>query len=120
MPLVKSKSKEARNTNIKREIAAGKPPKQAVAIGYAVQRRAKAAGSKKKARGSLTADEENNARERRYRAEDGIRTLMQAEEVRGDRDRMKDMADHAAAQHALMQNFKRGAVSKRQYDRARK
>ena len=40
MPLVKSKSIKAREANIKREIAAGKPPKQAVAIGYAVQRRA--------------------------------------------------------------------------------
>ena len=40
MPLIQSKSKQARQENIKREIAAGKPPKQAVAIGYAVQRRA--------------------------------------------------------------------------------
>jgi 3-polyprenyl-4-hydroxybenzoate decarboxylase len=42
MPLIKSSSKTARNQNIKTEIAAGKPPKQAVAIGYAIQRRAKA------------------------------------------------------------------------------
>jgi hypothetical protein len=40
MPLVKSKSKAAFKTNIKREIAAGKPPKQAVAIAYSVKRRA--------------------------------------------------------------------------------
>ena len=40
MPLVKSPSKKVREENIKREIAAGKPPKQAVAIGYSVQRRA--------------------------------------------------------------------------------
>ena len=40
MPLVKSKSKKAREANIATEIAAGKDPKQAVAIGYAVQRRA--------------------------------------------------------------------------------
>jgi hypothetical protein len=40
MPLLKSPSKQARQANIKTEIAAGKPPKQAVAIGYAVQRRA--------------------------------------------------------------------------------
>jgi hypothetical protein len=32
MPLIKSKSKEAVRTNIKTEIAAGKPQKQAVAI----------------------------------------------------------------------------------------
>ena len=44
MPLIKSASKAARNKNIKAEIAAGKPPKQAVAIGYAIQRRAKAKG----------------------------------------------------------------------------
>ncbi len=40
MPLVKAKSKQAFQTNIKREIAAGKPPKQAVAIAYSVKRRA--------------------------------------------------------------------------------
>ena len=40
MPLVKGKSKQAFSTNIKREIAAGKPPKQAVAIAYSVKRRA--------------------------------------------------------------------------------
>lgn len=38
MPLVKSASKKTRQENIKRERAAGKPPKQAVAI--AVQKRA--------------------------------------------------------------------------------
>jgi len=41
MPLIKSASKKAREKNIKREIAAGKDPKQAVAIGYSVQRKAK-------------------------------------------------------------------------------
>lgn len=41
MPLIKSASKGARQENIKREIAAGKDPKQAVAIGYSVQRKAK-------------------------------------------------------------------------------
>ena len=40
MPLVKSTSKPAFKTNVKREIAAGKPPKQAVAIAYSVKRRA--------------------------------------------------------------------------------
>lgn len=38
MPLIHSKSKAAREENIEREIEAGKPPKQAVAIGYSVQR----------------------------------------------------------------------------------
>ena len=40
MPLVKSKSKAAFKANVQREIAAGKPPKQAVAIAYSVKRRA--------------------------------------------------------------------------------
>jgi len=43
MPLVKSKSEKAFSENVKREIAAGKPQKQAVAIAYDVQRRAKKA-----------------------------------------------------------------------------
>lgn len=41
MLLVYNTSKGTRQANIKREIAAGKPVKQAVAIGYAVQREAK-------------------------------------------------------------------------------
>ena len=45
MPLIKSKSKQAFQKNVKKEIAAGKPPKQAVAIAYATKR---AAPSKKK------------------------------------------------------------------------
>lgn len=44
MPLIKSKSEKAFKSNIKAEIAAGKPPKQAVAIAYDVQRRAKKEG----------------------------------------------------------------------------
>ena len=40
MPLVKSKSPEAFRKNIKAEVAAGKPVKQAVAISYAVKREA--------------------------------------------------------------------------------
>ena len=41
MPLVKSKSKKAVGTNIKRETQAGRPQKQAIAIALDVQRRAK-------------------------------------------------------------------------------
>lgn len=37
MPLNKSKSKKAFKENVKTEIAAGKPVKQAVAIAYSVQ-----------------------------------------------------------------------------------
>lgn len=41
MPLINSGSTIARSKNIGTEIAAGKPRAQAVAIGYAQQRRAK-------------------------------------------------------------------------------
>lgn len=42
MPLKKSASKKAVSENIKKEMKAGKPQKQAVAIALDVQRRAKA------------------------------------------------------------------------------
>ena len=42
MPLIHSDSKKARQENIKTEIAAGRPIKQAVAIAYSVQRHAHA------------------------------------------------------------------------------
>jgi hypothetical protein len=38
MPLKKSKSEKAFKSNIKKEMEAGKPQKQAVAIAYAVKR----------------------------------------------------------------------------------
>lgn len=41
MPLKKDDSDKSRQYNILAEIHAGKPTKQAIAIGYAVQRRAK-------------------------------------------------------------------------------
>jgi hypothetical protein len=40
MPLTKSTSKKAFQKNVKTEIAAGKPVKQAVAIAYATKREA--------------------------------------------------------------------------------
>ena len=40
MPLIHSKSNDARQENIETEIHAGKPIKQAVAIGYSNQREA--------------------------------------------------------------------------------
>jgi hypothetical protein len=40
MPLVKSPTKEAFRKNVKAEVKAGKPVKQAVAISYAVKRQA--------------------------------------------------------------------------------
>ena len=41
MPLKKSASKKVFRENVKKEMAAGKPQKQAVAICYSVQRKAK-------------------------------------------------------------------------------
>ncbi len=41
MPLIKSASKKAVGENIKREMAAGRPQKQAVAIALNTKRRAK-------------------------------------------------------------------------------
>ena len=48
MPLKKSKSEKAVKSNVKAEVKAGKPQKQAVAIAYAVKRDAehKRKGSK--------------------------------------------------------------------------
>jgi hypothetical protein len=48
MPLVKSKSPEAFRKNVKAEVAAGKPVKQAVAIAYSVKREAQKTPAKKK------------------------------------------------------------------------
>lgn len=48
MPLVKSSSKGAFRQNVKKEMAAGKPQKQAVAIAYSVQRKAAHKGGKRK------------------------------------------------------------------------
>jgi hypothetical protein len=48
MPLVKSSSKDAFRKNIKAEVAAGKPVKQAVAIAYATKRAAAAKGGMSK------------------------------------------------------------------------
>lgn len=45
MPLSTGISNKSREENIKKEIAAGKDPKQAVAIGYAKQRENKADAS---------------------------------------------------------------------------
>ena len=51
MPLIKSKSEKAFKSNIKAEVKAGKPVKQAVAIAYDVKRR-----SKKASGGSMHSD----------------------------------------------------------------
>jgi len=41
MPLIKSKSEKAFKSNIKAEVKAGKPVKQAIAIAYSMKRKAK-------------------------------------------------------------------------------
>ena len=46
MPLKKSTSKPAFRANVKAEMAAGKPQKQAVAIAYSVKREAAKKGKK--------------------------------------------------------------------------
>ncbi|MGV0954689.1 MAG: hypothetical protein ACOYBR_10285 [Fluviibacter sp.] len=46
MPLVKSTGKSAFRANVKAEVAAGKPAKQAVAIAYSVKREAAKKGKK--------------------------------------------------------------------------
>ena len=48
MPLTKSPSKQAFQKNIKAEVKAGKPVKQAVAIAYSVKREAAKKPSKSK------------------------------------------------------------------------
>jgi len=48
MPLVKSKSEKAFKSNVKAEVKAGKPVKQAVAIAYSEKREAAKKPAKKK------------------------------------------------------------------------
>ena len=47
MPLVKSKTPETFRANVKAEVAAGKPVKQALAVAYAVKREAQKPAKKK-------------------------------------------------------------------------
>ena len=47
MPLVKSSSPKAFRENVKAEVKAGKPVKQAVAIAYSIKRSAPAPSKKK-------------------------------------------------------------------------
>jgi len=47
MPLIKSKSKQAFKKNVQKEVDAGKPVKQALAIAYSTQRAAAKKGMSK-------------------------------------------------------------------------
>ena len=49
MPLVKSASRAAVSENIRREVASGRPQRQAVAIALSVQRQARRRGGKRAA-----------------------------------------------------------------------
>ena len=60
MPLIKSKSDKAFKSNIKAEVKAGKPVKQAVAIAYSTKRTAKKASG-----GDVTWDDVDEPRPRR-------------------------------------------------------
>jgi hypothetical protein len=51
MPLIRSMAQKAFKQNIKTEVKAGKPVKQAVAIAYSEAREAKKAAAKKPAKG---------------------------------------------------------------------
>ena len=51
MPLTKSTSKKAFKENVEKEIAAGKPPRQAVAIAYATKRAAASRKQTSKSKG---------------------------------------------------------------------
>lgn len=48
MPLIQSPTKEAWKSNLKAELGAGKPQKQALAIAFETQRRAREGKRKKK------------------------------------------------------------------------
>jgi hypothetical protein len=48
VPLVKSASKPSFSENIRREVEAGKPQKQAVAIAYSVKRKAEGRSERRK------------------------------------------------------------------------
>lgn len=50
MPLIKSSSKKAFQENIRKEVKAGKPVKQALAIAYSVKRKAGSKSNGKKSK----------------------------------------------------------------------
>ena len=51
---------------------------------------------------------EDEARERKYRAEDAIRTLTRAEEIKGDKGLMRDVKAHASKQAEHMGKIAKG------------
>lgn len=115
MPLIKSKSDKAFKSNIKAEIASGKPQKQAVAIAYSTKRMAKKAtgGSMdpyaydsdwdyKRATGQLKDEDESDEPERtpiqKYKDKKYINRIVGQEKVgniakaMGDKETAEKMA----------------------------
>ena len=86
MPLTKSTSKGAFAHNVKAEIAAGKPPKQAVAIAYATKREAKKMAHGTKHHSEHSAKRSNDYHERVVKGqsvERGATKMTRATGVRG-------------------------------------
>jgi hypothetical protein len=105
MPLIKSKSDKAFKSNIKAEIAAGKPVKQAVAIAYSTKRAAK------KARGGVVDPMNYDSDWDYYRASGQMkdeddeqeekqppRRSIMAEEKRREKATKKNIANYQASE----------------------
>ena len=87
MPLIKSTSKKAFGENIARERAAGKPPKQAVAIAYSEKR---AAGGRDTHHSSHSAKRSEHYHEVVVGQTDRGATKMTRRVGRGGYDNMED------------------------------
>jgi hypothetical protein len=87
MPLIKSTTKKAFQSNVGREIAAGKPPKQAVAIAYSEKR---AAGGKDTHHSSHSAKRSQHYHEVVAGRTDRGTTKMTRRVGRGGYDNMED------------------------------
>jgi hypothetical protein len=96
MPLIKSKSEKAFKHNIKAEIAAGKPQKQAVAIAYSEKRAAKKAVGGRMSSNPMDYDSDQDyyaARERNMR---GVPSGMKKALGSIKSDIRKQQADYAS------------------------
>ena len=91
MPLQKGKSKAAFEHNIKTEIAAGKPPKQAVAIAYATK-----GAAKKMAHGTEHHSHHSSTRSEHYHSKVADSTVRPVEVIGGLGGSLKmHKAEHA-------------------------
>jgi hypothetical protein len=92
MPLIKGKSDKARSENIATEIDAGKDPKQAAAIAYSVQRKAKDALERAIAAGKKEAEAQQEAKaviQAEYQAIDGERAALDSERLTHELKRLE-------------------------------